>query len=124
MTARFKRHDRLVMTRRAPGAPNACELLTLHPAERLDRLPSVHGPARSHRFRAWSRVGNPAPTACQYCSEAVASDLRKTTDHLCFGSSDCLRCGAVHYQYASSLGTICRILFQWILPEQKNRTHS
>src|SRR5258708_39484708 len=104
--------------------PNASELLTLHPAERLDRLPSVHGPARSHRFRAWSRVGNPAPTAYQRRSEAVATDLRKTSDYICFGPSDCFRYRAVHYQYASSVGTICRIFFQSILPQQKNRAHS
>lgn len=90
-------------------SPNAAELLTLHPAERLDRLPSVHGPACSHRFRAWSRVGNPAPTAYQYYSEAVATDLWKASDHICFGSSDCFRGGAIRYQHPSSVGAICRI---------------
>src|SRR5258707_15565185 len=117
MTARFKRHDMLLMTRRAPGTPNASALLTLHPAERLDRLPSVHGPARSHRFRAWSRVGNPASTAYQRRSEAFATDLRKAFSDICFGSSDCVRCGAVCDQHTSSVGAIRRLFFGWILPK-------
>src|SRR5260221_7044659 len=117
-SAKAATHGR-IEERQTPNAerqtPN--ELPTLHPAERLDRLPSVHGPARSHRFRAWSRVGNPASTAYQRRSEAFATDLRKAFSDICFGSSDCVRCGAVRHQHTSSVGAICRFFFGWILPE-------